>query len=825
MSALGSDQVSITFSDIAAYFLEVEWDILGEWQKEMYQKAIEEIHDILRSRGYSIANPDVVFKIKKEDEKHFAQPFASEGNENLNDHMKGLPIVTSVFSLSVKQEEDLPLADHPKVETSEQTRPPVTNSHNVKPDILFRFGQEGFGTDPQGAEERRSLTTTGTWEELHEARDEAWIKANNEAVVSFKDVAAYFLEEEWDILGEWKKGLYMTVIKEVHDILMSRGYSIVNPDVIFKIEKEDEKNFTQHIEWEGKENPNDPTKGLPVVTSVFSLNIKQEEDLPSTHYPESEAPQQTHSSVTNDRFGNNSKRLRECDEQQMEEWKHKDPSRENTDPLAGCMGAMNKVTLPSMEEKLWHAARPNASTEERNSNYFSTLAQNQSLNGERLFQSIASEVRFSENSNLTGENKFPRHKSSQCTKYEKCFTYKSQFIIPQKVLKGQNPSKRPVHEKRFSQTFQLDRYEVANIGKKQVHEMNLQQAKLFECLLCDKSFSQKHNLQIHEGIHTGEKPYKCSQCDKSFNHTSSLRIHERIHTGEKPFKCSQCFKTFNNKSSLKIHGRVHTGEKPYQCSECNKRFNQKSHLRCHRRIHTGEKPYHCSYCDKSFNTTGGLRIHERCHTEEKTYHCYKCNKSFNKKCSLRVHERIHTGEKPYKCSQCDITFNRSSSLRIHERIHTGEKPYQCSQCDKRFNNKRSLRNHERIHTGEKPYICSECDKSFNQKSNLKRHKRTHSGEKPYQCAQCVKTFNHTSSLRVHERIHTGEKPYQCTQCDKRFNNSCSLRIHEKIHTKEKLYMCSACDKSFNQKSNLRRHKRIHSRFVSPVAGCESHSNP
>ncbi|XP_029452834.1 zinc finger protein 398-like isoform X2 [Rhinatrema bivittatum] len=118
------------------------------------------------------------------------------------------------------------------------------------------------------------------------------------ASVTFSDVAAYFLEGEWYILGEWQKELYKKIIKEIHGILMSRGYSIVNPDVVFKIKKEDEKYFTQHCEWEGKENRNDPSLSLPVVTSVFLLSVNQEEDLPFLDPPESEVTEEIHSPVT-----------------------------------------------------------------------------------------------------------------------------------------------------------------------------------------------------------------------------------------------------------------------------------------------------------------------------------------------------------------------------------------------------------------------------------------------------------------------------------------------------------------------------------------------
>ncbi|XP_030053447.1 uncharacterized protein LOC115466390 [Microcaecilia unicolor] len=184
--------------------------------------------------------------------------------------------------------------DPPKSEMSGQTHPPVTSSHNVKPGILIQFKQEGFRTEPQRSKERENLTTTGTCEELAEA----WIKARNEVLVSLKDVAAYFLEVEWNTLEEWQKQLFKKVIKEIHDILMSQGYPIVNRDVVFKIKKEDETYIIQPFEWEGKENPNDSTNSLPIVTSVLSLSVKQEEDLPFVENPDSQMSQQTCPPVT-----------------------------------------------------------------------------------------------------------------------------------------------------------------------------------------------------------------------------------------------------------------------------------------------------------------------------------------------------------------------------------------------------------------------------------------------------------------------------------------------------------------------------------------------
>ncbi|XP_030053437.1 zinc finger protein 675-like [Microcaecilia unicolor] len=804
MSTLVPDKA--LFKDVSAYFLEVEWEILGEWQKELYKKVIKEIHDILISRGYSIVNPDVIFKIKKEDEKCLMHHFEWEGKENPDDPMKSLPIITSVVSLSVKQEdEDLPLMNPPKSETSEQTYPPVTSSHNVKPDILIRFEQEEFKTEPQGSEETGNRITTGRCEELPEACEKASIKASNKALVTFKDVTGYFLDVDWDILGERQKELYKKVIKEIHDILMSRGYSIVNPDVIFKIKKEDEKYFTQQFEWEGKENSNDSTNSLPVVTSVFSLSIKQEEDLHFMDHPESEMSEHTHPSVTNDGFKNDSERMRMCDEQQKEKWKNNGFSRDSADPSADSEEGISSITSNSVKavaQKGERLDRP-----KRNCSYCPKLVQSGRLKGEGDFKSADICEAFT-----TDSNSFDHHisrlrtdvhncqgilktKSSEC---DKCFKNRGYLQLHEITPTKKKTFKYSNCDKSFSQKKSLQRHKIGHTGHKP-----------FNCSECDKCFARNGNLTQHERIDTGEKPFKCSECDKCFRRRDHLELHQRIHTGEKPYKCSECEKCFTGFSNLKKHEKIHTEGKPFKCSECDKYFRSKNGLKFHKTTHTGEKPFKCSECDKYFRSKNGLKFHKTTHTGEKPFKCSECDKCFIMKGKLTRHEMIHTGEKPFKCSKCDKHFRSKAYLKIHDTTHTGEKLFKCSECDKCFISKSNLKIHRSSHTGEKPFKCSECDKCFRRKYNLDLHRWTHTGEKPFKCSECDKCFRRKHTLDFHQLTHTKEKPFKCSECDRFFRAKHDLTQHERTHTGEKPFKCSECDKCFSRKVRLKKHKTIH----------------
>jgi KRAB domain-containing zinc finger protein len=147
---------------------------------------------------------------------------------------------------------------------------------------------------------------------------------------------------------------------------------------------------------------------------------------------------------------------------------------------------------------------------------------------------------------------------------------------------------------------------------------------LIGCSYCNKGFSSKQLLELHQVFQHKILPYKCPKknCSKSFFRAEYLKEHiNMVHKGgrvEKSYKCDKTQKCVAKGTAFKTQGELNRhlhrhGPKDHTCPQCDKSFAIKSDLEGHVRIHTNEKIFACRNegCDEAFISSSRRLWHEK----------------------------------------------------------------------------------------------------------------------------------------------------------------------------------------------------------------------
>ncbi|XP_055854250.1 zinc finger protein 546 [Episyrphus balteatus] len=284
--------------------------------------------------------------------------------------------------------------------------------------------------------------------------------------------------------------------------------------------------------------------------------------------------------------------------------------------------------------------------------------------------------------------------------------------------------------------------------------------KSWNCSDCTFSSAYESELIFHRIIHSegglealessGTK-IKCQLCEKSFA-KHSLRYHLRQHTNEKIFQCEICKRSFSRRHNYKEHmefvhsvgdvvrkrhkggSRRRSTDESFICDTCGKIFRTKYSLKLHINIHMErDKKYLCPMenCQYIGRNSTALSIHMSSHEVKTEFKCQEANCKYQGKSAyhLKRHMKSHLKpEKIYKCPECDFKAKIPAHIRRHVRTHTGECPYKCPHCDYSCGYIENLRKHiltTKKHPGKFIYQCTECDPNDQYKTNYNNEYQLH----------------------------------------------------------------------------------------------------
>ena len=105
---------------------------------------------------------------------------------------------------------------------------------------------------------------------------------------------------------------------------------------------------------------------------------------------------------------------------------------------------------------------------------------------------------------------------------------------------------------------------------------NTKKKKPFKCDVCNKDFSQKSGLYLHnKRLHqTVGRPFKCDTCDKSYITSIELKSHiKHTHESTKNFFCKVCeVDILYNEKVAHINEYHNEKDGKVKCTKCDKTF-------------------------------------------------------------------------------------------------------------------------------------------------------------------------------------------------------------------------------------------------------------
>ncbi|XP_073407327.1 uncharacterized protein [Dendrobates tinctorius] len=295
--------------------------------------------------------------------------------------------------------------------------------------------------------------------------------------VNFNDVAVYFSKEEWRHLEEWQKALYMEVMQENLETLLSLE------DIFLHYSKINENTSTVSSNSVRRKSPRTRKNNRDTENASNCYKKYCHGVLEDVHHKCSQCQEVFYSwSLLVDHKMNH----------------HRIKPRSTPD---------GKEVISNLHNTRSNECRSLDTCE--NLNWGTRTMKTQKNDQERT-------KNYSSQKRPRLQNLEKEKSSSKCVHCSKVFSDLSLLAEHEKSHQENKTFTCPDCGKTFIRKSILKLHRRTHTGERP-----------FACTDCGKRFSQRFNLVIHQRIHTGEKPYRCPMCEKSFRYKPALVRHEK----------------------------------------------------------------------------------------------------------------------------------------------------------------------------------------------------------------------------------------------------------------------------------------------------------